>query len=267
MGLVFVMCWVKMIILAIDPGLRNLAWCLMENGVVKDINRTDIFCGELIQSYTAFDAISAFCDRIDHIFQRADMVVIERQFVDNKIKLSSCLSIVQTVLQCRSYKRHMLVHAGTIKKFFRTHRGTHKLNKIAAVERATEYAPCMFGSMGGKLDDLADAFLLALYAHIQYRGKIPKGNTMNHYEHVAPTASGGDAGRAQLSDGDSTDGDVCRGVEGQTVCPPADQRRQLEPVGEGSYEAGEFRHDHDTVEVRGGETCGEGDIQLSPGLH
>ena len=31
-----------MIILSIDPGLRNLAWCLMENGVVKDINRTDI---------------------------------------------------------------------------------------------------------------------------------------------------------------------------------------------------------------------------------
>ena len=238
-----------MIVLAIDPGLRNLAWCVMDNGVVKDIHRTDIFCGELIQGYSAFEAISAFCDRIEPLLTQADMVVIERQFVDNKIKLSWCLSIVQTVLQCRSYKKHMLVHAGTIKKFFRTHRGSHKLNKIAAVKRATKYAPDMFRLMGGKLDDLADAFLLAYYAHLQYRGKIPKGNTVNHYEHVPPSEGSVNPSGVELGGDDTTDGTVCRGVAGQTTFPPADQRRQLEPVGEVEREAGELRPNEEPVAI------------------
>ena len=154
-----------MLILAIDPGLRNLAWCLMENGTVKDLNKADIFGGEVIQSAHAFDAISGFCDRMAGVLEAADLVVIERQFIDGKIKLSSCLSVVQTVLQCRTYKKHVLVHAGTIKKVFGTHRESHKLNKLAAIERATEINPLVFKEMGGKVDDLADAFLLAQYAH------------------------------------------------------------------------------------------------------
>ena len=154
-----------MIILAIDPGLRNLAYCVMNNGAVQEINKSDIFCGELIQSSNAFECISAFCDRMAPLFEAADLVVIERQFIDAKIKLSTCLSIVQTVLQCRSYKKHVLVHAGTIKKVFNTHRENHRLNKAAAVQRATEINPNLFTGVGGKLDDLADAFLLAHYAH------------------------------------------------------------------------------------------------------
>ena len=169
-------CHFKMIILAIDPGLRNLAWCLTENGVVKDINKADIFCGNAIQTCDAFHAISHFCDRMSIHFEAADLVVIERQFVDNKIKLSSCLSIVQTVLQCRSYGKHVLVHAATIKKVFSTHRGTHKLNKLAAVEQATALNPLLFNSLSGKVDDLADAFLLAWYgwSHLRYKFKQPK---------------------------------------------------------------------------------------------
>ena len=153
-----------MIILAIDPGLRNLAWCLTENNVVRDMNKADIFCGNPIQTCDAYTAITSFCERMSVHFETADLVVIERQFVDNKIKLSSCLSIVQTVLQCWSHKKHVLVHAGTIKKIFATHRGSHKLNKLAAVERATALNPLLFNSLSGKVDDLADAFLLAWYS-------------------------------------------------------------------------------------------------------
>ena len=89
-----------------------------------------------------------------------------------------CLSIVQTVLQCQSYKKHVLVHAATIKKVFSTHRGTHRLNKLAAIERATSLAPLLFSSLSGKVDDLADAFLLAWYRwhHLRFRitPKIPQ---------------------------------------------------------------------------------------------
>jgi Holliday junction resolvasome RuvABC endonuclease subunit len=178
-----------MIVLAFDPGLRNLAWCLMDNGVVRDIDRADIFTGGTIQQCDAFNSISSFCDRMASAFAMADLVVIERQFIDNKIRLSGCLSVVQTVLQCQSYGKHVLVHASTIKKTFATHRGTHKLNKVAAVECAKRLNPALFASMCGKLDDLADAFLLAWYAHAHlshaYRGKIPKA-PIDHYEQ--PTA-------------------------------------------------------------------------------
>ena len=76
-----------MIVLAIDPGLRNLAWCLTENGVVKDINKADIFCGNPVVTCDAFECITAFCDRMSAAFDAADLVVIERQFVDSKVKL------------------------------------------------------------------------------------------------------------------------------------------------------------------------------------
>ena len=161
-----------MIVLAIDPGLRNLAYCLLQDGNVRELHKTDIFGGAPIQSTFAFDAISSFCDRIQALFDMADIVVIERQFVDSKIKLSSCLCIVQTVVQCRAYRKHILVHAGTIKKVYGTHRENHRQNKIAAVQKASELNPLLFSGMGGKVDDLADAYLLALYAHNHHTPRV-----------------------------------------------------------------------------------------------
>ena len=199
-----------MLILAIDPGLRNLAYCLMDNGVVKDINKVDIFGGHPIQTCDTFHCISSFCDRMANAFAFADLVVIEKQFIDNKIKLSSCLSVVQTVLQCRSYQKNVVVHAATIKKAFQTHRGTHKMNKLAAVERATALNPMLFNSLSGKMDDMADAFLLAWYAHthlrhvnLKYTQKFPKAQASkpNIENGKHPAESSTAAGRDTEEDG------------------------------------------------------------------
>jgi Holliday junction resolvasome RuvABC endonuclease subunit len=180
--------------------------------VVKEINKVDIFCGHPIQTCDAFNCVSAFCDRMTHAFALADLVVIEKQFIDNKIKLSSCLSVVQTVLQCRSYQKNVLIHAATIKKVFQTHRGTHKMNKLAAVERATAINPILFNSLSGKMDDMADAFLLAWYAHthlrnvkLNYTQKFPKPpvskgrSTSENGKHS--TGGGAAVGRGEEADG------------------------------------------------------------------
>ena len=161
-----------MIILAIDPGLRNLAWCVMENGHVTDLNRSDIFGGGTVSTCDTFAAISSWCDRHEALFEMANVVVIEKQFIDSKLRLSSCLAAVQTVLQCRAYQKHILVHAGTIKKVYGTHRENHRQNKIAAVQKASELNPLLFSGMGGKVDDLADAYLLALYAHNHHTPRV-----------------------------------------------------------------------------------------------
>ena len=168
-----------MIILAIDPGLRNLAWCVMENGHVTELNRSDIFGGGNVSTCDTFAAISSWCDRHEALFQVANVVVIEKQFIDSKLRLSSCLATVQTVLQCRAYQKHILVHAGTIKRMYSTSRGNYRLNKQASIERAVSLNPLLFEKQSGKLDDMADCYLLTHYAHThlseQYMNKISKG--------------------------------------------------------------------------------------------
>ena len=155
-------------ILAIDPGLRNLAWCAMVNGAVQEMNRSDIFGGGSVNCNDTFAAISQWCDRHQYLFDAADVVVIEKQFIDTKLRLSSCLATVQSVLQCRSYKKHILVHAGTIKRVYAISRGNHRLNKLASVERAQGLNRELFESQSGKLDDMADAYLLAHYAYTHF---------------------------------------------------------------------------------------------------
>ena len=189
-----------MIILAIDPGLRNLAWCVMENGHVTDLNRSDIFGGGNVSTCDTFAAISSWCDRHASLFEMANVVVIEKQFIDSKLRLSSCLATVQTVLQCRSYQKHILVHAGTIKRMYSTSRGNYRLNKQASIERAVSLNPILFEKQSGKLDDMADCYLLAHYAHTHlsehYMNKISKGvlgKRSNGHIVRKPSNSGGAA--------------------------------------------------------------------------
>lgn len=155
-------------ILAIDPSLRNLAWCYTVNGVIVDMNRADIFHGNPINICDTFAQIAAWCDKHQPMIDEAQIVAIERQFVDSKLRLSCCLNTVQVVLQCRAYKHHMLVHAGTIKRIYGINRGNHRENKQAAVRKAAELNPTAFLNQSGKLDDMCDAFLIANYIWTQF---------------------------------------------------------------------------------------------------
>ena len=129
-----------------------------------ELNRSDIFGGGSITTCDTFNAISQWCDRHQSLFDMADVVVIEKQFIDAKLQLSLCLATVQCVLQCRSYKRHILVHAGTIKRIYSISRGNHRLNKQASIECAVTINPSLFAGVNGKLNDMADCYLLAHYA-------------------------------------------------------------------------------------------------------
>ena len=179
-------------ILAIDPGLQNLAWCYSENGVVVDMNRADIFHGNPINICDTFTQITAWCDKHQEMIDRADVVAIEKQFVDSKLRLSCCLNTVQVVLQCRAYRHHMLVHAGTIKRIFGTNRGNHRENKQAAIKKATEINPTMFANQSGKLDDMCDAFLIAQYIWTQFDADfIQKFSNARVVERVATKTENG----------------------------------------------------------------------------
>jgi Holliday junction resolvasome RuvABC endonuclease subunit len=150
-------------VLSIDPGMRNLAFVFMDEGLVATASRVDIFGGLPINKDTCFGHINAWCAANNNLFKQADLIVIEKQFVDGKVVLSSCLLVVQTVLQMWAGEKCLLVHAMTVKKYYGTNRGSHPLNKRASIEMAKSLWPGLC-EIKEKVDDIADAFLLAHFA-------------------------------------------------------------------------------------------------------
>ena len=143
--------------------MRNLAFVFMDEGLVATAQRVDIFGGLPINKDTCYGHINAWCAANNNLFKQADLIVIEKQFVDGKVVLSSCLLVVQTVLQMWAGEKCLLVHAMTVKKYYGTNRGSHPLNKRASIEMAKSLWPGLV-EIKEKVDDIADAFLLAHFA-------------------------------------------------------------------------------------------------------
>lgn len=162
-------------VLSIDPGMRNLAHVVMENGHVISSGLTDIFKGEKIDREVCFDRITEWCELHGHLFEWADHVVIEKQFVDNKINLSTCLLIIQTVLLVWARDKRRLVHALTVKRFFGTKKENHAANKKASVAACLGLWPNFAEVHKGKIDDVADAYLQARFITAQF-SKWPTQN-------------------------------------------------------------------------------------------
>jgi Holliday junction resolvasome RuvABC endonuclease subunit len=152
-------------ILSIDPGMRNLAWCYMdgETGEVLSLGREDIYRTEKIEIAPCYSNIQRWCRDHHDMLVDASVVLIEKQFCDRKVILSTCLNTIQTVLMCFTHGKHLLVHAMSVKKFFSTVKTTHRNNKAASVAKASELYPTIAVTTG-KLDDVADAYLLCRYA-------------------------------------------------------------------------------------------------------
>jgi len=148
-------------VLGIDPGLRNLAYCFMEDGVVKYLDKADIFEGRDIVVKETFDCTIKFMESIQDLVDSADVVLVEKQFVDNKLALSTSLLVIQTVIQTLCRTKCVVVHALAIKRIYGTSTGEYRSNKQAAIKKALEIFPeitSMFPKK--KIDDISDAFLL-----------------------------------------------------------------------------------------------------------
>lgn len=153
-------------ILAIDPGMRNLAWCMFctSKDEVLSIGRKDIFNGGKVAVAPCYMHITAWCDEYASMLQEADVVLIEKQFCDRKLILSTCLNTIMTVLMCRTHGRHYQVNAMSVKRYFDIRSRTHRLNKAASVKKAKQMYPDLASAGEVKLDDIADAYLISQYA-------------------------------------------------------------------------------------------------------
>jgi Holliday junction resolvasome RuvABC endonuclease subunit len=162
-------------VLGIDPGLRNMAYCFMIDGKIDVVDRVDIFDGHEIVVKDTFDRVMKFMDSIENLTREADIVLVEKQFADNKLNLSTCLIVIQTVVQTLCRTKCVVVHALAIKRVYNTSMGEYRSNKQAAIKKAIEICPeivAMFPKK--KIDDVSDAFLLAHFGTYHLGGFFSK---------------------------------------------------------------------------------------------
>ena len=149
-------------VLGLDPGLRNMAYCYLVDGKIEEIDKRDIFDGREIVVKDTFDHIMKFMDDIKHLTDEADIVLVEKQFADGKLNLSTCLIVIQTVVQTLCRTKCVVVHALAVKRIYGTSTGDYRINKSAAVRKALEICPEILDRYKKKkMDDVSDAFLLS----------------------------------------------------------------------------------------------------------
>jgi hypothetical protein len=176
-----------MLVLGIDPGLRNLGYCMMHNGMCVLVGLDDLYEGGEIVHAAAHGATMRWVEGHADLIEAADEVLVEKQFVDAKVAVSGALVVVMAVLQTVAHGKCRVVHASTIKGAYRTRRGNHVLNKKAAQELLVKLQPDMARCFAGheevvcvtnkgkgdaiELHHVADAYLLCHW-HF-FKGKVP----------------------------------------------------------------------------------------------
>jgi Holliday junction resolvasome RuvABC endonuclease subunit len=181
-----------MLVLGIDPGLRNIGYCLMHNGKCVLVGLDDLFLGAEIAHAATHEAIMQWAIGHKDLINEADVVMVEKQFIDGKMALSAALVVVQTVLQTVAHGKCRLVHASTIKSAYKTRRANHPKNKEAATDMVMEIEPdlqrafssgcetitCLTNKKAGdiQMHHVADAYLLCHWFF--YKGRAtPHGGS------------------------------------------------------------------------------------------
>jgi len=158
-----------MAVVAIDVGVKNLAYCAMTwDGTVIEWENTSLLGpNEKYKPSQLVPYVVRWVRDRAIILQTADKVIVERQMRCN-------MRIIEAVLQTLLFDRCTVVPATDIKDCFGLRRHNYRLNKKAAVQHVRDLleakaAVCQIHAnwltvfdSSGKKDDLADSYLMAL---------------------------------------------------------------------------------------------------------
>lgn len=154
-----------MLVIAIDVGIKNLAYCAVQSceGCPVQIvawQNVPLTTGTY-QPCENVAYVRAFAEKHSVLFALADRVVIERQMRVN-------MRIIEALLQHTYFDKCTVVNARTVKGAFGLCKRNYRLNKQAAVEMVEglmrDGDPWQrFYALARKKDDLADAYLMALF--------------------------------------------------------------------------------------------------------
>tara|TARA_B100000780_G_scaffold277398_2_gene248010 strand:+ start:108 stop:629 length:522 start_codon:yes stop_codon:yes gene_type:complete len=154
-----------MIIVAIDPGLRNLGWSVYDTtkSTFISFGRYDLLKDQPKAKHTKYpQLVHEFITASKEVFQRADAVLIE-------IQMSAKFKVIQTAFQCFFWEKSHLISPRSVRCYFDISTGNYAKNKKASVEKIPlleipKKNKQWFERFDkSKRDDVADAMLLALY--------------------------------------------------------------------------------------------------------
>lgn len=158
-------------VVGIDAGFRNFAWCAVDNEdwrSPQQWNAEDLWPPRKGRSKVPdkTDCVNItvhWARRNKAMLDAADEIVLENQ-------MRTPFIIINAVIQALYPEKTTVVHPTTVGAFWRLPR-TRELKKEAGVEVVKKNGATLMRANGGKLDDLADAWLMAVYCLVQ-RGAL-----------------------------------------------------------------------------------------------
>jgi len=154
-----------MIILGIDPGLKNLGWAKFDtntNSFVK-FGKYDLTENVNKQQKTKYTLlVRNFIEKRPDIFENIDQICIEMQ-------MAAKFKVIATAFQCFFWGKSCLISPRSVRCHFKISTGNYKKNKRASIDiipnlPINKTNITLFNSYpASKKDDVADAILIALY--------------------------------------------------------------------------------------------------------
>ncbi len=166
----------EMIIVAIDPGIRNLGWSVYDDTKNQFISfgRYDLLKDQPKTKHTKYpDLVHDFIAASKDVFDLADAIVIE-------IQMAAKFKVIQTAFQCFFWEKSHLISPRSVRCHFKISMGNYAKNKKASVTKIPELDIPTKNKLWferfekSKRDDVADAILLGLYYSQKGRQKAEK---------------------------------------------------------------------------------------------
>lgn len=154
-----------MIIVAIDPGIKNLGWSVYDTKKCSFLKfgRYNLVKEQPKNMHTKYAyLVKTFVDASKAVFDMADVVCIE-------IQMTAKFKVIATAFQCFFWNKSYLVSPRSVRCHFNISTGNYAKNKKASIDIIpTLDIPAndkrLFRSFErDKRDDVADAMLIALY--------------------------------------------------------------------------------------------------------
>ena len=166
-----------MIIVAIDPGIRNLGWSVYDEakGQFISFGRYDLLKDQPKAKHTKYPIlVHDFITASKDVFDLADAIVIE-------IQMTAKFKVIQTAFQCFFWGKSHLISPRSVRCHFDISTGNYAKNKKASITKIpeldipTQNKQWFERFEKSKRDDVADAILLGLY--YSQKGKLTAQKT------------------------------------------------------------------------------------------
>jgi len=155
-----------MIILSIDPGLKNLGWALYDTnaGSFKSFGRYNLVKDHPKAKHTKYTfLVKSFIDASKAVFDIADLICIE-------IQMTAKFKVIAAAFECFMWGRSVMISPRSMRCHFDISTGNYAKNKKASVAIIPSLSISSSNKQWfqrfekDKRDDVADAMLLALFA-------------------------------------------------------------------------------------------------------